>query len=123
MIPPYTGIGDPDDTRQNCLSLLPKPPKTTDFVTYVLNANKKLRYKLKMVPVYEVDKHRNFIMEYCLGNDQMSILEVAGKNSGFIKGRFMSSVRLRKPGTSVDEDQFYGTKDLAIGKLCIYLYP
>lgn len=116
MIPPYTGIGDPDDTRQNCLSLLPRPPKTLDFVTYVLNASKKLRYKLKLEHVYEVDKHRNFIMEYCLGNNQISIVEVASKNSGFIKGRFMASVRLRKPGTNIDEDHFYGTKDFAIGK-------
>ncbi|KAF0755012.1 EF-hand domain-containing protein 1-like [Aphis craccivora] len=115
VIPPHTGIGDPDDTRQNCLSLIPKAPKTLDFVTYVLNASKKLRYKLKMVPVYEVDNLRDFIMEYCLGNDQMTIVELASKNSGFIKGRFMSSTRLRKPGTNVDEDQFYGTKDFAIG--------
>lgn len=115
VIPPYTGFGDPDDTRQNCLSLVPKPPKT-DFVTYVLNANKKLRYKLKMVPVNDVDEFRDFIMEFCLGNNQMSILEVVDKNSGFFKGRFMSSVRLRKPDTSVDDDEFYGPKDFAIGK-------
>ncbi|CAI6354517.1 unnamed protein product [Macrosiphum euphorbiae] len=114
-IPPHTGIGDPDDTRQNCLSLVPKPPKTLDFVTFVLNASKKLRYKLKMVPVYEIDSLRDFIMEFCLGNDQMCIVELAGKNSGFIQGRFMSASRLRKPGTSVDENQFYGPKDFAIG--------
>lgn len=70
-----------------------------------------------MVPVYDVDKHRDFIMEFCLGNDQMTIFEVVSKNSGFIKGRFMASSRLRKPGTIVDDNQFYGTKDLAIGKL------
>ncbi|CAH1731580.1 unnamed protein product [Aphis gossypii] len=114
-IPPHTGIGDPDDTRQNCLSLVPKPPKTLDFVTFVLNATKKLRYKLKMVPVYEVDSLRDFIMEYCIGNDQMCIVELASKNSGFIKGRFMSAARLRKPNTSVDSNQFYGPKDFAIG--------
>lgn len=114
-LPPYTGIGDPDDTRQNCLSLIPKPPKTLDFVTYVSNSNKKLRYKLKMVPVYEVDELRNFIMEFCLGNDHMSIVEVPSRNSGFIKGRFMASNRLRKPGTNIDDNQFYGTKDFAIG--------
>ncbi|XP_026819347.1 EF-hand domain-containing protein 1-like [Rhopalosiphum maidis] len=114
-IPPHTGIGEPDDTLQNCLSLVPKPPKTLDFVTFVLNATKKLRYKLKMVPVYEVDNLRDFIMEYCIGNDQMCIVELASKNSGFYKGRFMSSVRLRKPGTSIDSNQFYGPKDFAIG--------
>ncbi|XP_025198331.1 EF-hand domain-containing protein 1-like [Melanaphis sacchari] len=114
-IPPHTGIGDPDDTRQNCLSLIPKPPKTLDFVTFVLNATKKLRYKLKMVPVYEIDNLRNFIMEYCIGNDQMSIVELASKNSGFTKGRFMAATRLRKPGTSIDSNEFYGPKDFAIG--------
>lgn len=68
-----------------------------------------------MVPVYEVDSLRNFIMEYCIGNDQMCIVELASKNSGFIKGRFMSAARLRKPNTSVDSNQFYGPKDFAIG--------
>jgi EF-hand domain-containing protein 1 len=86
-----------------------------DFVTFVLNATKKLRYKLKMVPVYEVDNLRDFMMEYCIGNDQMCIVELASKNSGFNKGRFMSSARLRKPGTSIDSNQFYGPKDFAIG--------
>lgn len=68
-----------------------------------------------MVPVYDVDVHRDFIMEFCLGNDQITIFEVASKNSGFVTGRFMASIRLRKPGTSVDDNQFYGTKDLSIG--------
>jgi len=121
VIPPYTGIGDPDDTRQNCLSLIPKPPKTLDFVTYVLNANKKLRYKLKIVPVYEVDELRDFIMEFCLGNNHMTIVEIANKNSGFMRGRFMASTRLRKPNTNVNDDQFYGPKDFAIGKYLVHI--
>lgn len=117
VLPPYTGIGDPDDTRQNCFSLMPKPPKTVDFVTYVLYATKKLRYKLKMVPLYEVDQYReDFIMEFCLGNDHISIFEMVTKNNGFTPGRFVASVRLRKPNTNVDDNQFYGTKDFAIGK-------
>ncbi|XP_025415429.1 EF-hand domain-containing protein 1-like [Sipha flava] len=115
IIPPHTGIGDPDDTYQNCISLIPKPPKTTDFVTYVMDSFKKLRYKLKMVPVIEVDSYRNFLMEYCLGNDQISITEVPMKNSGFLKGRIIAPTRLRKPGTKVEENQFFGPKDFAIG--------
>jgi len=73
-----------------------------------------------MVPVYEIDNLRDFIMEFCLGNDQMCIVELASKNSGFTKGRFMSASRLRKPGTSVDENQFYGPKDFSIGKIYIF---
>lgn len=68
-----------------------------------------------MVPVYDIDIFREFIMEYCIGNDQMSIAELASNNSGFNKGRFMSSTRLRKPGTSIDANQFYGPKDFSIG--------
>lgn len=116
VIPPHLGIGDPEDTQQNCLALIPKPPKTLDFVTYVLNASKKLRYKLKMIPVYEVDKFRDFIMEFCLGNDHMNITELAGNNSGFTRCRFMAATRLRKPNTNVDDNDFYGTKDFSIGK-------
>lgn len=87
-----------------------------DFVEYVLNANKKLRYRLKLVPVHEADRQRDFVMEYCLGDHRMSVHEVANKNSGFVKGRFMAATRLRKPGTGVDDCQYYGTKDFAIGK-------
>lgn len=123
MLPPYIGFGSPEDTRQNCLTLVPKPPRTLDFITYVLDATKKLRYKLKMEPVHEVDSHRDFVMEFCLGNGQMSIVELAARNSGFTKGRFMSSARLRKPGTDVDDDAFYGTKDFAIGNYKGSKYP
>ncbi|XP_050437569.1 EF-hand domain-containing protein 1-like isoform X2 [Adelges cooleyi] len=115
-IPPYTGIGDPDDTMQNCLSLTPKPPKKVDFVRYVLNAGKKLRYKLKMSSVREEDRHRDFIMTFCLGNSQMAIQEMGNKNSGFIRGKFMAGVQLRKPHVNVDDNQqYYGPNDFAIG--------
>lgn len=114
-IPPHTGIGDPDDTLQNCLSLIPKPVKTVDFIKYVLYASKKLRYVLKALPVNEPNWYREFVMEFCLGNDQITVYELAGPNSGFIGGRFMASARLRKPGTNVDDQLFYGTKDFAIG--------
>lgn len=121
QIPPYTGIGNPDDSRQNCLSLTPKPPKTLDFVAYVLNSGKKLRYRLRLVPVHEADRYRNFVMEYCLGDGQTSVFEVASKNSGFVKGRFVAATRLRKPGNAavdVDENpQYYDTKDFAVGKI------
>jgi hypothetical protein len=73
-----------------------------------------------MVPVIEVDSYRNFLMEYCLGNDQISITEVPMKNSGFLKGRIIAPTRLRKPGTKVEENQFFGPKDFAIGKHSIY---
>ncbi|XP_050529585.1 EF-hand domain-containing protein 1-like [Daktulosphaira vitifoliae] len=95
---------------------MPKPPRTYDFVTYVLNSDKKLRFKLKLMGIREDDKFREFIMTFCLGNDHITIQEIAsGKNSGFGKGKFMSSIRLRKPGTSVDDQKFYGTKDFALG--------
>lgn len=71
--------------------------------------------------MYDEDKYRDFIMEFCLGNDHISITEKAGRNSGFIGGRFMASSRLRKPNTDIDDNIFYGTKDLAIGKF-IYIY-
>lgn len=115
-IPPHKGIGDPRDTLQNCLSLTPKRPKTVDFLKYVLNAGGKLRYTLRMEPVHPTDADRRFAMEYCLGNDQMIVYERAGPNSGFYNGRFMASARVRKPGTTVDDEQYYGTADLAIGR-------
>lgn len=30
-LPPHTGVGSPEDSLQNCLRLVPKPPKKDQF--------------------------------------------------------------------------------------------
>jgi hypothetical protein len=73
-----------------------------------------------MEPLIEVDNHRNFLLEYCLGNDKMSITEVPTENSGFYKGKIVAPTRIRKHGTKLEDNQFFTPKDFAIGKHRIY---
>ncbi|RXN00308.1 EF-hand domain-containing protein 1 [Acipenser ruthenus] len=47
-IPPYNGFGSLEDTMQNCLSLIPQPPKK-DFLKMLENDHKVLRYQARLV--------------------------------------------------------------------------
>lgn len=80
------------------------------------HCNNILRYSIKLISENEEYGYRHFCMEYNLGTDKMLILQIPHKNSGFIKGRFMASIRLRKPGYDIEENMFYGPKDFVIGK-------
>lgn len=75
-----------------------------------------LRFTMKLIFPHEEAGYRHFCMQYNMGNDKMVIHQSPHKNSGYIKGRFMTSVRLRKPGYDVEENMYYGPKDFAIGK-------
>merc|ERR1711917_78105 len=61
IIPPYNGFGSIDDTVQNCLSLVPQPPKK-DFIKMLENDNKTLRYAASMVPIRPEDKNRRLLI-------------------------------------------------------------
>ena len=47
-IPPYNGFGSPQDSKQNCLSLIAHPPKK-DVMKMLENGLKILRYAAVMV--------------------------------------------------------------------------
>ncbi|VVC30481.1 Uncharacterised domain DM10,Domain of unknown function DUF1126 [Cinara cedri] len=112
IYPPHNGFGDPDDSLRNCISFRLQPPKS-NFLNFMKNYNNILRYKMKMVPRAEEDEDRPFCMEYNLANNLMKINE--GPSRGFIKKKFMSAFRLRKPGFPIEDNVFYGPKDFAIG--------
>jgi len=114
-IPPYNGFGSLQDTVQNCLSLIPQPPKK-DFIKMLENDNKTLRYAAKMVTVRPEDKARRFIINYRLANDMISIYEPPIKNSGIIGGMFLEATRISKPDCDRENPVFYGPADLSIGK-------
>ncbi|KAG9328001.1 hypothetical protein JZ751_016976, partial [Albula glossodonta] len=46
-IPPYNGFGSPEDTVQNCISLIPEPPKK-DLLKMLEKDGKVLRYTAKL---------------------------------------------------------------------------
>lgn len=56
----------------------------------------------------------------------ISIFETATRNSGIISGKFLEKTRIPKPGSTVDNPQYYSPADFAIGSViegvCFFLY-
>lgn len=50
-IPPHSGFGSLEDSKQSCLSLIPQPPKK-DVMRMLENDGKILRYSARMVGMF-----------------------------------------------------------------------
>ncbi|XP_071335528.1 EF-hand domain-containing protein 1 [Trachinotus anak] len=111
---PYNGFGSLEDSLQNCLSLIPKPPRK-NVLKLLENDHKVLRYSARLDSRYPEDEHRHFILSYFLSNDTISIFEKPTRNSGIISGKFLEKTRVPKPGSTVESPEFYSPADLAIG--------
>ncbi|XP_062324214.1 EF-hand domain-containing protein 1 [Osmerus eperlanus] len=112
--PPYNGYGSLEDSLQNCFSLVPEPPKK-DLMKMLENDHKELRYAARMDSQNAHDEGRRFILSYFLSDDMISIFETSTRNSGIIGGKFLEKTRIPKPGCCVDNPEFYGPADFAIG--------
>ncbi|XP_005991103.1 EF-hand domain-containing protein 1 [Latimeria chalumnae] len=113
-IAPYNGFGLVEDSLQNCLSLIPQPPKK-DIIKMLENDHKVLRYEAKLDTMNPEDQRRRFIISFFLSTDMVSIFEPHVRNSGIIGGKFLEKTRIPKPGSSVDHPNFYTPQDFAIG--------
>ncbi|XP_028809413.1 EF-hand domain-containing protein 1-like [Denticeps clupeoides] len=113
-IPPYNGFGSLEDSLQNCLSLVPEPPKK-NLMKLLENDHKVLRYAAKLDSQNPQDEGRQFILSYFLSNDMISIFETSTRNSGIIGGKFLEKTRVPKPDSNTDNPQFYSPSDFAIG--------
>ncbi|XP_022045091.2 EF-hand domain-containing protein 1 isoform X2 [Acanthochromis polyacanthus] len=113
-IPTYNGFGSLEDSLQNCLSLIPKPPKMK-FLKMLENDGKVLQYSARLDSQYPQDEVRRFILCYHLSNDMISIYEKNTRNSGIIGGKFLKMTRIPKPGSTVENPEFYSPADFAIG--------
>uniref|UniRef100_A0A3Q3AYU3 EF-hand domain (C-terminal) containing 1 n=1 Tax=Kryptolebias marmoratus TaxID=37003 RepID=A0A3Q3AYU3_KRYMA len=113
-IPPYNRFGSLEDSLQNCLSLVPQPPKV-NVLKMLENDHKVLRYSARLVSPYPEDESRRFILSYFLSNDMISIFEKPTRNSGVIGGKFLEKTRVPKPGSTVENPEFYSPADLALG--------
>uniref|UniRef100_A0A8C4QVF2 EF-hand domain (C-terminal) containing 1 n=1 Tax=Eptatretus burgeri TaxID=7764 RepID=A0A8C4QVF2_EPTBU len=114
VLPPYNGFGSLEDSLQNCLSLIPQPPKK-DYIKMLENHNKVLRYSAVLDSAIPEDKGRAFIISYHLSNDTISMFEPPQLNSGHNGGRFLERTRVIKPGSAPDAPVYYSPEDLAIG--------
>lgn len=113
-IPPYNGYGSLEDSLQNCLHLVPEPPKK-DYIKLLENQNKSLRYEAIMETNRPEDQIRKFILSYRLSDDTIGIFEPPIRNSGIIGGKFLEYSRIAKPGSASDKPEFYGPQDFYIG--------
>ncbi|GAQ78061.1 hypothetical protein KFL_000070310 [Klebsormidium nitens] len=105
MIPPHNGIGSELDSLQNCIALIPKA-QTKDFQKLMTNDGKVLCFSAKMIPdgthvVSDVDRERDFVINYFLVDDSMSIYESPKRKAGLTGGRFLArGPAPKKPGTN-----------------------
>ncbi|XP_008311337.1 EF-hand domain-containing protein 1 isoform X1 [Cynoglossus semilaevis] len=113
-VPPYNGFGSLEDSLQNCLSLIPKPPKK-NVLKMLENDHKVLRYSARLDSQHPEDEGRRFTLSYYLSNDMISIFEKPTRNSGIIAGKFLEKTRVPKPGCTVENPQWYSPADLSIG--------
>ncbi|KAM9704326.1 EF-hand domain-containing protein 1 [Menidia menidia] len=113
-IPPYNGFGSLEDSLQNCLSLNPDPPKV-NLLKIFENDGKVLRYIARLESPNPEDEGRRFILSYFLSNDMISIFEKPTRNSGIMSGKFLEKTRVPKPGSTVENPEFYSPADFAIG--------
>lgn len=85
-LPPHNGFGSREDTKQNCVMLIPKPPKK-DFLKLMNKDSIVLRFAAKLHPtdrfqLIEEDKDRSFVVTYFMADDTIAIYERFSKNAG-----------------------------------------
>lgn len=61
------------------------------------------------------DQGRRFILHYFLSNNTISIFETPTRNSGIIAGKFLEKTRISKPGSTVENPEYYRPADFAMG--------
>ncbi|KAM9849611.1 EF-hand domain-containing protein 1-like [Aulostomus maculatus] len=112
--PPYNGFGSLEDSLQTCLSVIPKRPKT-NVLKMLENSQKVLRYSAKLDSQKPQDEGRCFVLSYFLSNGTISIFEKSTRNSGIIAGKYLKKTRVPKPGSTIDNPEFYSPADFVIG--------
>ncbi|XP_074541642.1 EF-hand domain-containing protein 1 [Halichoeres trimaculatus] len=112
VFPPYNGFGSLEDSLRNCLSLIPKPP-IKNVMKMLTMGNKVLRYSARLDSQNPYDEVRRFVLSYFLSDDMISIYEKP--TSGTIGRKFLEKTRIPKPGSNVDDPEFYSPADFAIG--------
>lgn len=95
---------------------MPRPPKK-DVITFLVNANKTLRYGCQFDSAHPEEQDRKFIMTYNLSDGTIQIIELSVPNSGITGGKFLSSRRLVRPDSNPNKPDYYTPKDLFIGAL------
>lgn len=110
------GIGTPEDSLASCYHLRPKAPRR-DVISYLVNANKSLRYGCQLCSPHPEEQGRQFILSYNLSDGTIKIIELPIANSGIVGGKFLSSRRVPLPTANPNKPEYYGPKDFYIGAI------
>jgi len=116
-LPAYNGYGTIEDSLQNCLSLMPKPPRRD--LHKLMNKDKIiLRFVVRIVNTdthkhSDTDLARRFILSYYMMDDSILIFEQPVRNSGISGGKFLERQRVFKPNS----EEVYTYMDLYVGGL------
>lgn len=71
-----------------------------------------LRYEARLISQTKDDNTRNFIISFFCGDDTIQVYEVADKNSGIWRGKFLERSRHMNPLNS----KYYTERDFQIGE-------
>lgn len=88
-----------------------------DVVKQILNANKYLRYEMKMEDLHPEDSIRRFLLVYSLADNTCKIFEPPIRNSGILGGKYLKSTLLTKPNTNPLNPEYYSPIDFHIGAI------
>lgn len=116
---PYNGYGALEDSLQNCLSLVPKPPRRD--MHKLMNKDKIiLRFTVKIVETDShkhnaIDLQRRFVLSYFMMDDTMQLFEPPVRNSGIAGGKFLERAKVYKPSS----EDIYTYMDLYVGSSVI----
>jgi len=97
-VPAYNGYGSEDDLYAMGASLEPKiiDRKLEDFARFMRAKGKVLRFLAKLVDASGENKEREFVINYFLATDQLSVYEPPIRNSGIVGGLFLGKGRYKK---------------------------
>ena len=108
-LPPSTGYGTEEDSLGSVYNLVPKAPKV-DMKRYIAEGTSCLRFRASLVGEERAEVKREFVVQYFLADNTISIQEPPIRNSGIWGGRFMARKRCRKADGSL-----MSGKDLYLG--------
>lgn len=114
-LPPFNGYGTLEDSLQNCLSLVPKPPRRD--MHKLMNKDKIiLRFTVRMVETdthkhSPIDLQRRFVLNYFMMDDSAQVFEPPQRNSGIAGGKFLERQKVYKPNS----EEIYTYMDLYVG--------
>jgi len=116
-VPPYNGIGSPEDSYLSCVSINPTAPSGQKSLLQLLKyENAILRFEAILNKDLHPDEEgRKFILSIRLADNFVSIFEPPIQNSGIQGGTILSFQRVARTGCNPDQPQFLEPRDFYVG--------